>query len=408
MKLTTVTPLEELKEIFVEQVIDRTDKITKVADASALSGTAYGVAKIAQKTLKDIALLETQIFPTLAFGIYLDRAAASWNGMTRFTATGSSTYVRIFATAGTFYSATVVTFTGSDGITFRLDADFTTPVDGYGYAKVSSTTLGKVTNVPAYKINTCAGAPSGHKYVINEYRAEGGRDIESDEDFRNRIVQGTNILARGTLSYLEQVFMKTNPDILRVFHNGFNANGQIVIGVLKQSGADLIQSEIDALLVNADEYLNLTEYRTQGFSASSIVLANIVWYPIDVSVRVDLMTNVDAELVRSEIQTAFSKYVDYRGWKTTRKVEWDDLLQLVKETPGVRYVYDAYFYLTIPNGLTYHRDLSIPRNTLPRFQGFQLLDTNGLLITGPSVDLNTYYYPNKPDLSYQREVLKTL
>lgn len=419
MKLVKLTRLEELKEIFIEQLLDRTSQVSKVSDGSVVNGIAYANADIAQRVIKDIALIESQIFPTEAFGPYLDNAGLMWNASTRFGATGSSTYVKIFALPNTTYPAATTQFISTTGTVFVIDGpDFTMPASvgtltqGYAYVKVISTTVGKNTNTPALQINSCNPAPAGHKYVINEYASYGGADVESDTDYRDRIVNGVNILARGTLSYLEQVFMRFNENVLKCFHYGFNDRSQTQIGVLTRDGSDLTAGQISDLLFRSDEYLNLTEFKPQGSNSTGIVILPVQWYRIDISFRVEMFAGYDVELVRAEIQAAFSKYLDPRYWNSKRKVEWDDLLDIIKQTVGVRYVYDNFIFLTIYQGVTpivtHHRDLSIPRNSLPRMQGFSMLDESGNLISGATSNLNPYYFPNKPDAAYVANVISTI
>ena len=57
--ITRITPLEELKRIFFEILFNKTSKITKATDESIVNGVAYGCSKIAQKALKDVALVES-------------------------------------------------------------------------------------------------------------------------------------------------------------------------------------------------------------------------------------------------------------------------------------------------------------------------------------------------------------
>jgi hypothetical protein len=76
----------------------------------------------------------------------------------------------------------------NEGINFTLAEDFTmTNLSGYDYIQVRSSTLGSQTNVSANSISSVSPKPTGHIYVINEYMADGGSDIESDELFRKRI-----------------------------------------------------------------------------------------------------------------------------------------------------------------------------------------------------------------------------
>ena len=76
------------------------------------------------------------------------------------------------------------------------------------------------------------------------------------------------------------------------------------------------------------------------------------------------------------------------------------LLQLVKETRGVKYIYDQYFYPRV--------DISIPKYMFPKFRSFLMLDKSGNLISTNSNTINPVYYPNQMDWSYQSSVLRTI
>jgi hypothetical protein len=181
--------------------------------------------------------------------------------------------------------------------------------------------------------------------VVNEYRADGGRDVESDEMLRRRIKYGANILARGTLSMLEQVFISINPKVLKLFYEGHNDNGKLVIAVQTQNGADLTDSELNQLLTGSKEYFTLTELQPYGSNYIGIVLKNVTYGAVDISFRVQLNPAYNSDEIRKKIQVAISKYLDPRFFDSVRqKVEWDNLLDIVKNTAGVDYVPDQYFF----------------------------------------------------------------
>jgi len=234
--ITELTSIEELKQIFSEILMNHTNKVTKVTDNSVLNGIAFGCAKVGQKAIKDIAIIESHIFPDAAYGIYLDNIASNYGIAPRYGASNSSTYLRLVASAGTSYIQGVNTFTGNDGIIFNLEEDVTIPSTGYYYVKVRSQQTGEKTNVNALTINKITPVPTGHQYCINEYRAIGGRDIEDDNFFRQRIKEGSNILAKNTLACLEQVFIKLNPNVLKLKYQGINNIGKGVISILTQNG----------------------------------------------------------------------------------------------------------------------------------------------------------------------------
>lgn len=398
--ITQINSIEELKQIWIEILLNKTSKVTKVEDESVLNGVAYGCAKIGQKALKDIAIIESHIFPDTAYGSYLDNIASNYGIAARFGASQSSTYIRLVGNPGTNYLPGVNTFTGNEGVVFDLEEDILIGSLGYTYAKIRSQDTGLKTNVNALSINKVSPLPTGHKYCINEYAALGGRDIESDELFKIRIKQGSNVLARGTISMLEQVFMKINSNILRVYYNGTNNQGQVVLGVLTQNGINLTAAELSNLLIQGSEFLSLTELKVYGTQSYGILLQNIQYQTIDLSFRVELFSGYNPDEIRKEIQIKLTKQCDFRFWVAGDSVQWEDLLFIIKNVKGVKYCPDQYFYP--------RTDISIDKDRFPRFRSFIMMDLNGNIISNISGTLNPVYYPNKPDWSYQQSVISSI
>lgn len=395
--ITRISTIEELKSLYGEILFNKTNKISKIADNSVVNGVAFGVAKIAQKALKDIALVEAHLMPDSAYGTYLDQVADKLGIAGRFGPSQSSMYVRVVADPGTTYVAGTHTFTGSHGLTFNIEQTTTIGPHGFDYIKVRSVDVGSRMNVDALTTTTITPQLTGHKYCINEYRAEGGRDIEDDRDFRIRIKDGANLAASGTLAKITQVFQKINPNVLKVFYQGFDLNGKVNIAIATVNGINLTQTELDDLLNRGQDYFNLSELAQWGTQSIQVILKNIVWQPIDISFRVELFANYNPDNVRRDMQLAISKYLDFRYWQPFQKVEWDELLSIVKKIPGVKYVPDTTF---IPN-----IDVIVDIDKLPRLRGFLMLNTQGGVLENVAGTLNPVYYPNEPDFSYQHTIL---
>lgn len=399
--ITKLTSHEELVQIITETFFNKTDKITKVSKHSGLSGIFNATAKVGQKALQEVARSEANIFPDSAFGSQLDNIAERYGVAPRFGSSKSSTYIRIVADSNTTYTAGTQTFEApNESVTFDLEEDITIPDSGYAYAKVKSQTLGENNNVDALSITEVTPEPTGHNYVVNEYKADGGRDEESDQLFRRRIKEGPNILATGTLKMLEQAFMKINNDVLRVVNNGIDANGNVVLTVISQNGMDFTQSEFDTMLEEGEKFFALTELKPNGKNSYGIKLQNVDWFPIDISFRVQLLQNFTNDEVRKNIQIKYSKYLDIRKWESGDIVQWDDLLGIAKRTEGIKYIPDQFF--------TPNNDIKIPINQIPRIRGFRMLDLDGNIIEDVQGNLNPQFYPNKADFNYQETVLKNI
>lgn len=388
----------ERKLLAIETMLNSTNKVTKVSDDSVLSGIAGGIAKVAGKAEKDIILAVSQLFPDVAFGDQLDQVAQNFGISSRSGALGSSTYVRVSGTPGTTYLSGTHTFKSTSGISFLLGSDVTIPTFGFTYAKVSSIETGNQSNVDPLTISQVSPQPNGHLNVVNEYKADGGRDIESDEIYRIRIKDGANILARGTLAMLEQLFISINSRVLKICNQGQSLNGKVLIAIQTQNGAALNQTELDNILSQSANYFTLNEYRPFGTKFSGIELQNVQYGFVDMSFRCDLDAAFNPDEVRKQIQINTSKYIDPRFFDTSnQKVEWDNLLEIVKNVPGIKYVPDQYFYP--------RTDQFFGSNLVPRMRGFLMLDLNGNIISNFQGTLSPAFYPQAIDPAYWQTVL---
>lgn len=394
--ITKITPVEELKQIFLEIFLNKTDKVSDVSDDSVLNAIAYGNAKLTQRTLTNQAIIEGHIFPDSAYGEYLDNLAAIRGVAPRFGAVGSTTYVRVTADEGTSYIAGIHTFTSTSGIVFDLEESGVVGINGYAYLKVRSQQSGLNTNVDALSINKVSPIPQGHISVINEYAATGGSDQESDTLFRERIKTNMNQMSRTTPSYLEQVFMKINPRVLRLHKGGIDSDGKFNLIVVSVNGQNFTAAEFDEILSKSEEYLSLSELLREG-SGFALKLNNVDWLPVDIEFRADIDPAYDIDSVRRNIQIQMNKLFDYRFWKYGDKIEWENMLYAAKNVEGVRYVPDTHFY---PQA-----DVNVPKYRLPRVRSFIMRDLDGNIIEDNNGVLSDVFYPNEEDRSYQESVL---
>lgn len=388
----------ERRLIFLETLLNGTDKVSKVSPGSVLYGIAEGISKVSGKAEKDVILAVSQLFPDTAFGSQLDACAEKFGVSPRMAALGSSTYVRLTGDPGTIYLQNTHIPSSVDGFDFQLAQDYTIGSMGFIYALVNSVQTGKATNVAPLTISKISPQPAGHKNIINEYAATGGRDVESDEMFRKRIKDGPNILARDTIAMLEQLFIAINPKVLKIYHQGMNNVGKVILTIATQNGQALTQTELDDILTTSAKYFALTEYRPFGTTFYGIELRNVDYQFIDMSFRVELENSVDPDQVRKDIQIAVSKYVDFRFFDpSVNAIEWVQLYEIVRTTQGVKHLPDQYFYP--------RTDIGVNTYKLPRMRGFLMLDLDGAVISNYTGTLSPIYYPNEIDASYMATVL---
>jgi len=118
--LTEVLTIADLKSLYIESFLNHTTKVSKISDLSVLNAHAFGIAKVFQKDLKDTAILESQIFPELSSGSYLDNAAKLVGVDSRLSASVSSTYVLVYADPATVYVPGESIFVSNQGVTFNI------------------------------------------------------------------------------------------------------------------------------------------------------------------------------------------------------------------------------------------------------------------------------------------------
>jgi uncharacterized phage protein gp47/JayE len=382
--------IETLKNLWGELFLNKTDKVSDISDNSVLNATAFADSKVAQKAIKDIAIVESQLFPETAQGEYLDRAANLFGVSPRRGAIGSSTYIKLIANEGTEYLSGVHEFVNTNGLRFELENSITIGVNGYGYVKVRSVDAGRKTNVEANSIISISPIPTGHTAVTNEYYAIGGIDSETDEVFRLRIKNNLNILSIGTIEYFTQLMQQYDDRVLRVVNLGIDEDGKRTLAILTQNGIDFLESELEELLNNTKSFFPVTDLNRFG-DTIGIKYVNPVWHYVGgndgIDFRVQIRDNYNPDNVRRDVQVALTKYLDFRFWEYGNKVEWDDLLQIVKETNGVRYVPDTWFKP--------RTDELVPINRFPRVKDFKMRDIEGNIIFDSGGNLSPVFYPNE-------------
>lgn len=401
MNLFTPDTSEGLKQLFQEIFYSKQSVVNKISDGSIANGLGYGVAKVGQKSQKDIAQALSKLFPDSSYGTQLDACNQIYGIAPRFGASPSVTYIRCFGAPGTTYTAGVNTFQSSTGIQFDIEQTTIIGPAGFTYVPVRSTTSGANTNSPGGSIVKIAPVPSGHLNCVNEYGAMWGRDVESDTDFRQRIINGPNILAKGTLAAIEQAFMLINNNVLGVQYQGINNKGQLQLAILTVNGMRLNKNEINQLMEASMQFFGLSEYRPFGRKSYGVHIINLAVQPIDISFRCQLQDKADPDVVRTSMQTRIAKYLDPRSFRAGIDfVDWAQLLFICRNTPGMRYIPDNEFFPAV--------NIPTNPNAYCRVRGFQMLNLDGSVLNDLSGAFSPIYYSNNADFQYWASVLRTI
>jgi len=383
---TKILTANEVKELFVESLLNKTDKITKISDNSILNGVGYGVGKVFQRGMKDSALIESDLFPEWAYAQDLDLISKRYGLTGRLGAMNSSTFVRVVGEYGTMYNKETNIFVTSQGYQFKASQDWTIGYSGYEYVLVRSLLQGESQNVQPNSITKLLSAPAGHYYVNNDIMARGGRDAETDDVFRTRVTEGFNLVATDTLSRLLQILIQLNNNILNVRRLRKTSKGITQLGLITQDGSDLTTDELSYLQEEAVKYLSLSDLSTFDSTVVNIEFVNIGKVYIDIDFRVELKQDTDFDDFVLNCQTQLSKYLDWRFWAEGQKVEWDDLFGIIKARPEIKYIADQYF---IPRS-----DIPVSMSYVPRLRGFIVRSLDGSVIVDNNNRINPVYYQN--------------
>lgn len=392
---TKIYTRDEIKDQFVQVVLNHTNKISKISNNSVLNGISYGIASIAQRLMKDTALLESELFPEYAYGQYLDKIAQRTGVSPRQSYLNSSVWLRLVGIPGTSYNSSV-TFSTSDGIVFNIYETVTIPDAGFCYVKAKSALTGSQTNVKANTITQISNAPSGHLYVTNEVPATGGVDIEDDKALLSRISQNFNNFAFDTLSKIRMVLTIFNPIILDVKKLGIDSStGKIRLGIVTVNGTQLTKEELSNLSEKLTKYLSLSDlnvFNTTRYQ-SLVELEMIQTVDLVVDFRIGL-SDIDLDLLRSKILIEITKLFDYRNWKEGSSVSWSDIFYIVKSQEGVQNLPSEYFYL-VQGDKVFTSDIEVPPTKLPALKGFIMRDLNGEVYTKGKSTIIPYYYSSE-------------
>jgi len=384
---TLVSTVSELKNILLEILFSKTDKVSKVSSTSVLNAVAYANAKIGQKALKDIAIVESQLFPEYATGETLDIIAARYGIFSRLIQCQSSVYIYIYASAGTVYSKLNHIFVSNQGINFTLDNNIIIPECKYIYAKASSNESGLSSNSEALSITTCISPPVGHVFCTNTFSAIGGRDFESDEELLYRIQNIHNTFAVKTLDFLTQIALKGNYNILKFINLG-TFNGKTKLGVVTQNAVALSDTDLNGLLIYLQPYFSLADIATE--INSKVIIENVFYSPIDLDFKIEYLSSLySIDEIYSKIQRKIYDYIDFRYWDFDVNIKWDELLNLVRNTEGVIHIPYADFKV---NGG--QNDIEVSEKVFPKFRSFLLYNLNGNILINSGNTTNSVIYIN--------------
>lgn len=384
------------KSILAELFYSLQSKITKISEASIISALLSAISRVASKAEKDIAVYMARLFPMFSAGDHLNDTAEVFGVHPRTVASHSYTILKIYAAQGTAYNVATHIFKSISGVTFELIEDYAVNASGILYVQVRSVSLGKAANVDALTITSVTPTPNGHLLVINELASVGGADAESDNSLRARILNVPSLVSINSLAYLEQVMIRLQPLVYKIYSNGQTQAGKIDIRILTWNGELLTTNQLNLLTSQIGPYLSLRDSQYFHKTNHAVQLSNMDFYYIDISMKIQLLPNANSELVRCEMQANILKLIDIDKLKIGTVLQWEDIYIACVQTAGVIQIPEESF--------SWKTDYIFNKPQFPKLRGFVLTDLSGALLANISTDVKKIYQ-SQVDLSFQLTVL---
>ena len=284
-----------------------------------------------------------------ATGDFLENLGAL-KGVTRNPARGATVTLR-YSMTSTRTSVTPVPAgsraTAGDGVYFSTQ-EYAEIASGDTYVDIEATcdTPGTDGNVYAIgEIDKMEAAVPFIDSVTNTTKAQNGRDIESDDDLRERILLApesyTSAGSKGAYEYYVRTYDSTIEDV----------------SITSPTPREV---EIRCILANGElpqtEYINgLTAYLNSPdikmlTDLISVEAPDTVNYSINMTYYINQSDTASALTIQNAVNNAVSKYVMWQKTKIGRDINPDELVKLVKEAGAKRVVVTSPVFTTIASG----------------------------------------------------------
>ncbi len=270
------------------------------------------IGRVTSAYLKDLwdqlTYLETQLDPTTARGVYLDRIGAVFGvvrqGPQTATTLGKGPAVKFTNNSGVSYTipaGTRVWGSGDNTVAFLTFQTLTLTAGQEGYVDVTARQAGEQHNIGVGQLDS-HNTGYGNLLVTNVRPIGGGALSESDESYRFRILNALQSRHGSTPLAIEQELLKLPGVRDVVIHPGVRGNGSI-----------------DVLVVPVDRYLSQTLLQACQQAVRDIVAAGISWRVmgpktrrVDVTVQLRLGNGLTVAQVRPLVDGAVRAYLDNR------------------------------------------------------------------------------------------------
>lgn len=306
---TTYTPPAILNDLDEETIHERMlDVIPDNIDKTE-GGFAYDFTMptaIEKASAMDVLNQVIQLFfPEWSAGEFLDKLGANV-GLTRKAATVAEATVQITGTAGTLIEAGFLFSTAataiSENVEFETLEDVVLDEDGNGEAAVRCTEAGIIGNVSADSITLMVEPLEDIESVTNALAASGGTDEESDDVFRQRIMdreRDNDSSFVGCDADYKRWALEINGVGTAIVVPEWDGPGTVKLIVMDSTGAPATAT----IIQNVYNYIISPEDRQMRLAPIGATLTVVTASVMGLTITADIVKEVDAEL--ADITAAF-------------------------------------------------------------------------------------------------------
>ena len=386
---------------------DESNEVTYVGVKGSFRGYVDAVALAIRDLYHDLTQTKRRILIDTASGEDLDNYV-SQRGVTRQGASKAGVLLLFSGTSGTVIPAGTVVSNpttnigyvtqeaitlGSKNPSFVVggEINITTPSIG-DVVWAECSVAGVIGRTPA---NTITQVPISGVTVTNPAPAQGGTDVESDQELRHRYKNYVKLLNKGTKGFYEALVRNLDERVLRVLpEKNYTHPDSVYLNIVPKSGASYTGSKLSILESQVEEFNRAFE---------DVVVRNVNFTFVSVSFNAILESvngnPIDADQHFIDTADALASHFNWFTWEWGKAISVDDVFVLCQEVSQVRDIQLTSFKINGSNATS----ILIPRNSLPYLQSVQITDITNR--TSPVTRENTSIVQNYNQLQLEEELV---
>jgi hypothetical protein len=390
---------QDIEQELVQEFVSRNDTVTFLGIGGVIRGIFTSVALKLRELWNDTTQVKRKLFIDTCFGQDLDNYAAE-KGIVRNGETSAGALLLFKGTAGTIISSGTIIYnpTSKAGYLIKETIEIGAVNPGFvqnGLINLSNTSLGDVawaeSLVPGTKgkcyANQITEINIDGVTATNPAPTVGGKDRESDDEFKYRIKNYVKLLSQDTTRFYEALCYDLDNRILRIkpMKDG-NSPDAVKIIIVTKNGVPLSDAELGILT---------QQIESSQKTYTKVTCVNIQFTIISIEMRVKLKPinnsgTVDFDLYYVNMADIISKLFDWSKYNFGPNIKLEDSYAAALTCPQTNYIDLQTFKM---NG-SIATNINLNSNSLPYFQSLKITDMTAR-VTKYNEQINQKFYQTK-------------